>query len=241
MILNPTYIFGTILAIIAAFSFNFAVILQKMGLNDIPEVELDTGFKGIINSFKNFFSNKFWVTGFFMGILGWFPYIISIGLVSILVVSPIISVGLIAFVIAANRILKEKIGLIEITSIGFLILATILLTFAQITEIYIDLISIIIPLLYYLLILIIISVGFFIFSRFTQDSKIEGILLIFTGAILYSLGIMFTNIFTQALSDANINPIFFWEILFGFLWYETHLWVFFSFYLMVIFNLISII
>jgi len=241
MLLISTIILGMVLAIIAAFCFNFAVILQKLGLNDIPEVNFEKGIGGILNSFKLFFLNKFWLAGFLLGIAGWFPYIIAIGLVSVLVVSPIINIGLIIFVIAANRILKEKIGKLEYFSILLLLVATILLTLARISQVNIDINSIWVSFLIYFSCLILLSGGFFILSKMTKKSQKQGILLVFTGAILYSVGIIFTNLFTQSLLDANVNPLFFWEILFGFFWYKTHLWVSLSFYSMVFFNIVSII
>ncbi|MHA1842757.1 MAG: hypothetical protein ACTSWE_00645 [Promethearchaeota archaeon] len=236
MMLVQQIFLGIILAIIAAFCFNFAIILQKLGLNQLPSIDLGKGFRNLLISIKLLFYNKYWLTGFLLGIFGWFFNVIAISQVSILVVAPIISIGLIIFVFAAWKILKEKIGLKEVISIGMLILATIFLMQARISQISIDLFSIAFPFLIYTIIMIMVSIIFFMLSRIYKETKLEGIFLIFIGAILYSQGILFTNIFTQALFNTGINPIYFWEILFGFIWLDTHVWVVLSFYCMIFFN-----
>ncbi len=236
MMFDQQIVLGIMLAIIAAFCFNFAIILQKMGLNQVPIIDLGKNLKNLLMSVKLLFCNKSWLAGFLLGIFGWFFYVIAISLVSILVVTPIISIGLIIFVFAAWTILKEKIGLKEMIAIIMLILATIFLTQARISQVSIDLLSIAFPFLIYTIIMIIICIIFFILSRIYKETKVEGIFLIFIGAIFYSQGILFTNIFTQALFDTGINPIYFWEILFGFIYLDTHAWVVLSFYSMIFFN-----
>jgi len=70
----------------------------------------------------------------------------------------------------------------------------------------------------------------------------EGVFLMFSGGILFALGAVFTNILAQAIGDANVFPLFFWELLFGIFWFEYyHFWVFIGFWGMAIFNLFSLV
>ncbi len=236
-----TIVIGISFALIAAFSFNIAVILQKKGLTEAPEIKFEEGMGSIIKSFKILFQNKAWLSGFILGVLGWFPYIIAVGMVSVLVVSPLVSVGLVVFVIAAKKLLDERVSMFELVAIFILIVAPMLIALAEISNVSIDLVSFVIPFLSFLVVFISISLTCFMISKKKRGTPLEGLFLTLTGAILYSLGTVFTNIFTQALYNAGVNPIFFWEILFGIIWFESHLWVFIGFWGMLFFNVSSII
>ncbi|MHA1293966.1 MAG: hypothetical protein ACTSQJ_15025 [Promethearchaeota archaeon] len=238
---------GIILALIATFCFNLAIIFQKKGLTQgLPEIKFDEGIISILESFKEFFKNKSWIFGFFLGIIGWFPYIIAMALVGILVVQPIVSVGLIVFVIAAKKILNERVSIFEVCAIGMLAIAPILIAFAGILQADIDLYKFVIPLLIFLTIFISISISCFLISKSKRGTQFEGLFIMFTGAILYALGAIFTNILAEAIVLAKINPLFFWEIIFGIFWFAFassyfHLWLFLGFWGMVFFNVFSVI
>ncbi len=237
---------GIILALIASFSFNIAVVLQKKGLMAAPNIKVEEGVGSVLKSFKALFQNKTWLVGFLLGVIGWFPYIIAIGMVSVLVVAPLVSVGLIIFVFAAKKMLNEKTSPTELLSIIILIIATILIAFARISSVSIDLNAIVVPFFAIFGVLIGISVGCFFFAQKKRGTPFEGLFLVFTGATLYSLGIVCTNIFTQSLLDAHVFPLFFWEFMFGIFYFliflsYVHLWMFLGFWLMLIFNITSII
>lgn len=237
-----TTIFGISFALIATICFNLAIIYQKKALMaGLPDIEFDTGVGGVLTSFKAFFQNKTWLFGFSLGIIGWFPYIIAMGLVGILVVQPVMGVGLILFVFAANKILGEKVTIFEIIAIAMLGVAPILITFAGVSDVNIDLYSFVAPLSIFLAILISISVVCFYISKSKRGTNLEGLFIMFTGSILYALGAVFTNILAQAFKDSQVFPLFFWEMIFGIFWFEYfHLWLFLGFWGMAIFNVVSV-
>ncbi len=237
---------GIILAIIATTCVNIGVALQKKGLKDgLPELNIEGGVNNFGNDFLKYFKNKYWVIGFFLGIIGWIPFVIAQGLVGIIVVQPLQSVGLIIMVIVASRFLDEKISVVEIIAIAMLILAPILIAFSDISNIHIDLTSFLIPFLVFLIIIFLLIFFFIIISKKQNQDHWKGLFKVTIAGLFFSLGGMFANILAQAYNDASINIIspFGWlEILFGIFWFDYfHLWVFLSFYGLLGFNFIGII
>ena len=135
-------IIGIILALVTTFCFNIAIVYQKKGLSqgklNGAEIKLGMGFKSTIKTFAKLIKNKNWAFGAVLGVVGWIPYIISIGLVGIIVTEPVMATGFIFFVIAANRIIHEKVGIIEYIAIGMLTISPILIALAGISNLEID-------------------------------------------------------------------------------------------------------
>ncbi|MGV9173666.1 MAG: DMT family transporter, partial [Promethearchaeia archaeon] len=238
---------GLILALIATFCYAIGFVLQKMGLlQGLPKLQFDSGIKTTIKSFLKFFENKTWLLGLTLGIIGWVPYMIAISLVGVVVVQPITGVGLIVSLIASHILLKEKIALLEVISAGLLMIAPVLITFAEVTDVYINLHEFLFPFLFYFAISIISSlICFLIAKKMVENERVEAVFLTLTGVILNANAIIFTNIMSQAISDANIN-LFSWfgwaEILFGIFWFDYyHLWAFISLWGLGIFFLIGFI
>lgn len=242
---------GIILALITTLCFNLGIVFQKKGLSqgskNGTEIRLEDGFKSVIKTFIKLFKNKNWAFGAIIGIVGWIPYIISIGLVGIIVTEPVMATGFIFFVIAANRILHEKVGIIEYMAIGMLTLSPILIALAGISDIEIDLIGIIPSLSIFLAITVSISIGSILIAKRKRNSPVEGLLIMFGGAILFALGGVSTNILAQALLQAN--ETFYWydifQLPFGIFWFfftssYPYLWVFLGFWMMAVFNLASV-
>lgn len=239
-------ILGIILAIIATSCVNIGVALQKKGLKEgLPELNIEGGVNNFGSDFLKYFKNKSWVIGFFLGIIGWIPFVIAQGLVGIIVVQPLQSVGLIIMVIIASRFLDEKISIMEKLAIGMLILAPILIAFSGISNVHIDLISFIIPFLIFLMIVFLLIFIFIIISRKQNKNHWKGLFKVTIAGLFFSLGGMFANILAQAYNNASINMIspFGWaEVIFGIFWFDYfHLWVFLSFYGLLVFNFIGII
>ena len=236
---------------ITTFCFNLGIVYQKKGLSqgkkNGSEIKLEDGFKSVIKTFIRLFKNKSWAFGAIIGIIGWIPYIISIGLVGIIVTEPVMATGFIFFVIAANRILNEKVGIIEYMAIGMLTVSPILIALAGISDINIDLIGFIPSLIIFLAITISISMLSIFFAKKRRNSNIEGLLIMFGGAILFALGGVSTNILAQALLQANqsFNWYDIFQLPFGIFWFlitssYPYLWVFIGFWMMAIFNLLSV-
>ena len=242
---------GIILALITTLCFNLGIVFQKKGLSqgskNGTEIRLEDGFKSVIKTFIKLFKNKSWAFGAIIGIVGWIPYIISIGLVGIIVTEPVMATGFIFFVIAANRILHEKVGIIEYMAIAMLTISPILIALAGISDIEIDLIGIIPSLSIFLAITVSISIGSILIAKRKRNSPVEGLLIMFGGAILFALGGVSTNILAQALLQANES--FHWydifQLPFGIFWFfltssYPYLWVFLGFWMMAVFNLASV-
>ncbi|TFF99899.1 MAG: hypothetical protein EU541_03775 [Promethearchaeota archaeon] len=239
-------IVGIILALIATFCFSMGFVFQKKGLTQgLPELEFQSGIKNLIFSFLEFFKNKIWITGFLLGILGWVPYLIGVSLVGLLVVQPITSLGLLIFLVSSVKLLGERIRKTEIITAILLGIAPILIAFSAISRINFNLYDFLIPFLIFFGISTILALLFFFGSKLKEGTPLEGIFLTITGVIINAFGTIFTNIFTQAYSDANISlfSLFGWaEILFGIFWFDIyHIWVCISLYGMGIFFLLGVV
>jgi len=243
MTIDPFTIFlGIAFAIVAAFCFNYAIILEKKGLlQGLPDLNFDEGIKSVIRSFIAFFKNRDWAFGFLLGNIGYIPYLISQNLVGIVVTQPITSVGLIVLVIAANKILNEKIGPFELSSFIMMGFGTILIGLAQVSDIFIDILEIAFPLIIFTVIIFFISGAIFLIASRFKGESMDAILMMIIAGLITSLGSIFSSAFVQAISYGTyfqipiLAPI---EILFGCFWFwdPYHWWGFCSFYVFIIFN-----
>ena len=237
-----TTILGISIALIATTCFNLGIILQKRGLRECREIKIEEGVRSIITVFKELCKNKPWFIGTALGIIGMIPYAIAMGMVGIVVVQPIMSVGLIIFFISAIKILHEKVTYFEVIPIILLISVPFFIGLAQISDPHIDLYRFVVPFLIFFIIMIGLSLLSYFFSKKKRGTRLEGIFIMFIGAIFYSLGAVFTNILAQALVDSNIFIPFFWEIIFGIFWFEyLHFWTFIGFWGLAVFNIASVI
>ncbi|TFF84464.1 MAG: hypothetical protein EU552_00095 [Promethearchaeota archaeon] len=233
---------GIAIALIATTCFNLGIILQKRGLRECREIKIEEGVRSIITIFKELCKNKPWFIGTALGLIGMIPYAIAMGMVGIVVVQPIMSVGLIIFFISAIKILNEKVTYFEVIPIILLISVPVFIGLAQISDPYIDLYEFVIPFLTFFVIMLGLSLVSYYVSKKKRGTRLEGIFIMFIGAIFYSLGAVFTNILAQALVNSNIFIPFFWEIIFGIFWFEyMHFWVFIGFWGLAIFNIASVI
>jgi len=237
-----TVTMGIILVLIATPMFNLGIVFQKMGLRQGPEIAFDKGFVGVLKAFKEIAKNKWWLLGAILGVVAWFPYVMSIGLVGFMVAEPINSIGIIIVVIAANRILGETVTWYEFLAITVLAISPILITLAGISEVAIDLYEMVIPLTIFLIITFSITIGSFIYSQKKRGTKLEGFFVMLTGSFFLALGGVFTNILAQAIGQANIQLTWYFgiEIFFGIFWFDyTHLWVFIGWWGLAICNILS--
>lgn len=246
MIDIPTVTLGIILALMATFCANIGVALQKKGLKEgLPELNLEGGVGNFSKSFLKYFKNKTWAIGFFMGIIGWIPYVIAQGMVGIIVVQPLQGVGLIVMVVMAFKMLDEKISIIEIIAIGMLIAAPFFIAFSGISNSQIDLILFRLPFFIFLSILFLIILTCILISKKQKEKPWSGLYKIIVAGLFFSLGGIFSNIIAQAYYNASINilsPLGWAELFFGIFWFEYfHLWLFISLYGMLIFNFIGIV
>ncbi|MBA7506923.1 hypothetical protein ES706_05638 [subsurface metagenome] len=243
--INPIIIvMGALLAILASFCFNYAIILEKKGLlQGLPEIKFDEGLKNVINAFVAFFKNKNWAFGFFLGVIGYIPYLISQSLVGIVVTQPLTSVGLLVLVYFAHKKLNEHIGSLEVISFILMGLGTIFIGLAQVSEIFIDIQVVSIQLIVFSFIIIGISILFYIFSTRFKEKPIEGVFIIIIAGLVFSIGSIFSNALIQAINSGiffTIPILGLFEIIFGIFWFEPyHIWAFGGFWIMIIFNSVA--
>jgi hypothetical protein len=83
---------------------------------------------------KVLFTNKQWVAGFLLAILGGIAYIFATEMAGIVVVQPLMNVGLIVLAILANRRLGEVIDTTAIIGIILLICTPVFIAFGGVTE-----------------------------------------------------------------------------------------------------------
>ncbi len=242
MVDTYTVTLGIILVLIATPMFNLGIVFQKMGLRAGPEITFDKGFVGVLKAFKEIAKNKWWLLGAILGVVAWFPYVMSIGLVGFMVAEPINSIGIIIVVIAANRILGETVTWYEFLAITVLAISPILIALAGISKVAIDLHEMVIPLTIFLIIAFSITIGSFIYSQKKRGTKLEGFFIMLTGSFFLALGGVFTNILAQAIGQANVQLTWYFgiEIFFGVFWFDyPHLWVFIGWWGLAICNIAS--
>jgi len=246
-----TAIIGIILALITTFCFNIGIVYQKKGLKEAKvkgvEIKTEEGFISLIKTFLKLFKVKSWLIGAILGVGGWFPYIISIGMVGVLVTEPVMATGFIFFVPAAMKILKERVGIIEYIAIGMLTISPILIGLAGISDVDLDLYEFVPSFSIFLAVSLTICFISLTLAKKKRGKSSEGLFIMFGGAILFALGGSATNVLAQALIQTGEG--FQWytifELPFGIFWFffggtYAHLWVFLGFWMMAIFNLSSL-
>ena len=245
-----TAIIGITLALITTFCFNLGIVYQKKGLKEgiAKGVEIKTGegFLSLIKTFLKLFKIRSWFIGAILGVVGWFPYIISIGMVGVLVTEPVMATGFIFFVFAAIKILNERVGIIEYFAIGILTVSPILIGLAGISDVELDLVEFVPSLVIFLTISVSLSVISLTLARKKRGKGSEGLFIMFGGAILFALGGSATNILAQALIQAgDFQWYTLFQLPFGIFWFifggnYAVLWVFLGFWMMTVFNLSSL-
>ena len=246
-----TAIIGISLAVITTFCFNIGIVYQKKGLKEAKvkgiEIKTEGGFTNLVKTFLKLFKVRSWLIGAILGVAGWFPYIISIGMVGVLVTEPVMATGFIFFVPAAMKILKERVGIIEYIAIGLLTISPILIGFAGISDVDLDLYEFFPSFIIFLAVSLSICFISLTLAKKKRGKSTEGLFIMFGGAILFALGGSATNILAQALIQTGEG--FQWytifELPFGIFWFlfggtYAHLWVFLGFWMMAAFNLSSL-
>jgi len=246
-----TVVIGITLALITTFCFNLGIVYQKKGLKEAKtkgiEIKTGEGFISLIKTFLKLFTIRPWLIGAILGTIGWFPYIISIGMVGVLVTEPVMATGFIFFVPAAMKILKERVGIVEYIAIGMLTISPILIGFAGISDVELNLYEFVPSLIIFLAVSLSICFISLTMAKKHKGRSTEGLFIMFGGAILFALGGSATNILAQALIQTGEG--FQWYIIFqlpfGIFWFifagnYVVLWVFLGFWMMVVFNLSSL-
>lgn len=183
--MNGIIIIGVILSIIASIMLNLGTILQKKGLELLPELNSKT-IKELKITLKRFINNRDWLSGAIIGGLGVIPYFLAVSMAGLMIVQPIAMVGLLVFVIFANKLFKEKINKIEIIAISLLLTTPILIILSNVSNLNFNLQEIIVPFT-----LFIIFISLIIISLLSLSKKYKFVFIIASG-IMTSLTSIFT-------------------------------------------------
>ncbi|NVM55830.1 MAG: hypothetical protein HWN66_19175 [Candidatus Helarchaeota archaeon] len=119
-------ILGVILAILAGLMFTFGAVMQKKGVENLPDIKLGD-YKTVLPLLKN----RTWLVGLIVGLLGGIPYVLSQMWIGLGYTQLLIATGLILLAIMATRTLHEPLGKMEYIGIALIIIGSIFLGLAQ--------------------------------------------------------------------------------------------------------------
>ncbi|NHI93927.1 MAG: hypothetical protein EAX96_15670 [Candidatus Lokiarchaeota archaeon] len=208
------FIIGVILALLATFLFNLAIVYQKKGTEEIGELKLSDA-----KSFMTLVKSKIWLLGFSLGIIGGLPYMLAQGLIGVAIVQPLQGAGILVIAFFAVRWLKEKLSVLEKIGVVLLVISPVLITLGQVSPVQVSIFDplIIPPLIIFYAVFISFIVLTFILYKFSK----KGIALIVAtnaglwfgiGAISMQLGV--EGLLNPVLYSTQIN----WFLgIFGFL------------------------
>ncbi len=121
---------GVALALVATIFFNLAPLMMKSALTGMEEIKASNFWK----SAKVMLTNKQWLGGMCVSIVGGIFYFLALNLAGLPVVQPLINFGLIILVIAAKRMLGEEVDIRAKVGIGLLIAMPLFMTLSEVTE-----------------------------------------------------------------------------------------------------------
>lgn len=191
-------IIGILLAILAAAMFSVGAIMQKKGVQDIPDIKLSD-----LDTMKPMLQNRTWVIGTAIALGGGIPYIGSQIFIGIGYTQLVLATGLIFLVFFANRWLGEKLGIFEWAGIASIAGGTIFLGLAQLSDVNVTLSSpglVFNSVIFYVIFGISIAVGLIIYK--ITDWAAGKNMAILSG-IFFGIGAFSSQIGTLGLEEGN--------------------------------------
>jgi len=194
------FFFGIIFAIIAAICFNLAPVFQKEALN---QMDFEVKFSNFFRSLLAMFTNKKWISGFLIGLLGGIPYIIAMDWAGLSVVQPVGNFGLIVLVIFGQKRLNEKLDTRGKIAIGLIIILPIFIGVSDVSNAQSDISdpSTMLIVLIFTGIILLIALGCFLLS------KRNPIFLAGVVGIFFALGAYYMQAYTSMLAFSGYNII----------------------------------
>ncbi|MHA1132542.1 MAG: hypothetical protein ACTSQI_00890 [Candidatus Helarchaeota archaeon] len=127
-------ILGILLAILAAAMFTVGAIGQKKAVQDLPEIKM-----GDVSTMTPMLKNKIWVICTIIAVIGGAPYIASQSYIGIGYTQLLMSTGLIILAVLAIKMLNENLGKLEWSGILLILLGTVFLGLAQLSDVNVTL------------------------------------------------------------------------------------------------------
>ncbi|MHA1323478.1 MAG: hypothetical protein ACTSRL_11835 [Candidatus Helarchaeota archaeon] len=190
---------GILLAILAAAMFSVGAIMQKIGVQDLPDIKMSD-----IKTMTPMLKNRIWVIGTIIALTGGVPYIASQSFIGIGYTQLLLAVGLIILVFLSHKYLSETIGALEWGGIVAIIGGTICLGLAQLSDVNVTLASpdfLINSIWFYCLFGIIIAGGLILY-KFKEGGVVK-IMAILSG-IFFGVGAFSAQIGTLGLEEGNL-------------------------------------
>ena len=106
------------LGILSYSMLNIGMGLQKKGAASLPKIDEQT-FK---QNMKNFVTNKPWLIGFLLIQIQWGFLAFALDLASVSIITPLMSIGMVALIIFSYFYLKEPISKVELICISIIII-----------------------------------------------------------------------------------------------------------------------
>jgi drug/metabolite transporter (DMT)-like permease len=199
--MSPTTdtIFGILLAILAAAMFTVGAIGQKKAVQDLPEIKMSD-----ISTMTNMVKNKAWAISTVIGLLGGLPYILSQIFIGIGYTQLLMATGLILLAFLATRTLNESLGKLEWSGIIIILVGTVLLGLAQLSDVNVTLST---PglftnaLIFYIIFGVAIATGLLLY-RFTDWGAAKNMAI--NSGIWFGVGACSSQIGSLGLEEGNI-------------------------------------
>jgi len=123
------YLGGVVLALLTTICFNYAPLLLKKGLNQMEAIST----KNLLASIKRMITNRYWLEGIGVTLLGGVLYFIALNIAGVTIVQPLLNFGFIVLVIMARRMLGEKLDQKAKVAIAILITMPFFISLGQVT------------------------------------------------------------------------------------------------------------
>jgi drug/metabolite transporter (DMT)-like permease len=179
--LGNSPIIAIILSAIGNILMSLGAVIQKRG----AEQALEIGKNPLIDTIKSFLTNKTWLKGAVIALVGLPVYFLAFQYGDLIYVQPMIGLGTLAIVLYALKILKEKTTKTELLGILFVILGPIIIAYGSqnMTQNEIQ-INYNLVIIFFLILYLIISMLILIQTRFEKGKKKAVTFAIMTGGLL---------------------------------------------------------
>ncbi|MHA1369526.1 MAG: hypothetical protein ACTSWN_12370 [Promethearchaeota archaeon] len=127
-------ILGITLGLVSTSLFNISPIFHKSALDSMKKITLTN----LINSVKQMFTNKQWLIGALIGMIGILFHLFATNLVGISVMQPLSAFGFIILMYFGRRILKERLSPSETIGAILIVLMPVLLLFSSVSDVQVE-------------------------------------------------------------------------------------------------------